>query len=106
MNRLETGVSTGNVMSEILTYDVMGNIKTMMRDAGATGTYNYTGNRLSSITGGPLATGTYQYDANGNAITDGRTGVALSYNILNLPATATKTGLSLAYIYDASGRKL
>ncbi|ATP58016.1 sugar-binding protein [Pedobacter ginsengisoli] len=106
LNRLLNGTSTGVVMSEVLTYDVMGNIKTMNRDAGGIGTYNYTGNQLTSITGGTLATGSYAYNANGNATTDGRTGVVLTYNLLNLPSTATKTGLALSYTYDASGNKL
>jgi len=107
LNRLLNGTSTGVVMSEVLTYDVMGNIKTMNRDAAtAASTYNYTGNQLTSITGGTLATGSYVYNVNGNATTDGRTGVTLTYNLINLPATATKTGLALTYTYDAGGNKL
>ncbi len=35
-----------------------------------------------------------------------RTGVILTYNYLNLPVTATKTGLSIVYTYDAAGNKL
>jgi RHS repeat-associated protein len=111
LNRLLNGTSTGIVMSEVLSYDVMGNIKTMNRDvATAASTYNYTGNRLTNITGGALATGNYGYDVNGNATTDGRTGVVLTYNLLNLPATATRTTpapiVNLAYTYDALGNKL
>jgi len=111
LNRLLSGTSTGIVMSEVLSYDVMGNIKTMNRDAaGTASTYNYTGNRLTNITGGALATGNYSYDVNGNTITDGRTGVVLTYNLLNLPATATRTTpapvVNLAYTYDATGNKL
>ncbi len=110
-HRLLNGTSTGIVMSEVLSYDVMGNIKTMNRDAATTAsTYNYTGNRLTNITGGTLATGNYSYDVNGNATTDGRTGVVLTYNLLNLPATAKRTTpapvVNLAYTYDASGNKL
>ena len=52
------------------------------------------------------ATSSYAYDANGNETTDGRTGVSLGYNLLNLPTTATKPGLNLAYTYDATGSKL
>lgn len=106
LNRLKSGVSTGVNMSEYLTYDVMGNIASMNRD-GATGTYNYLGNRLNNISAGALATGIYQYDENGNATFDGRTGVSLTYNVLNLPVTATKLGaLDLAYTYSATGTKL
>ncbi|MBB2145782.1 RHS repeat-associated core domain-containing protein [Pedobacter sp. LMG 31464] len=106
LNRLTNGTSTGIAMSEALTYDVMGNIASLSRDNATAGVYGYTGNQLNSITSGPLATGSYYYDGNGNATTDGRNGVTLTYNHLNLPVTATKSGLSLAYTYDASGQKL
>lgn len=106
LNRLLSGVSTGVVMSEVLTYHKDGNIRTLARDGATAGTYQYSGNRLGSISGGPLATGTYSYDANGNVTVDGRNGVTLTYNYLNLPQTATKTGLNMTYLYDATGRKL
>ncbi|SMC75592.1 DUF6443 domain-containing protein [Pedobacter africanus] len=107
LNRLKSGVSTGVVMSEFLTYDVMGNIASMNRDGAGVSTYNYANNdnKLTSISG-PLATGTYMYDLNGNATTDGRTGVTIGYNILNLPSTVSKSGLSMSYVYDAAGGKL
>jgi len=106
LNRLLSGTSTGIVMSEILTYDVMGNIASLNRN-GTLGTYDYTntGNKLNQVTGA-LATGLYTYDANGNAKVDGRTGVTLTYNQLNLPTTASKSGLTMAYTYDATGAKL
>jgi len=108
LNRLKTGVSTGTVMSEALSYDDMGNIKTLKRDNGTEIVYDYlvnnvASNRLQKLTGG--LTGTYSYDANGNALTD-RTGMAFTYNHLNLPKTATKTGTSVTYLYDAAGSKL
>ncbi|MGJ1404205.1 DUF6443 domain-containing protein [Sphingobacterium siyangense] len=107
LNRLMSGVSTGTVMSEVLTYDDMGNIKTLVRDNGTAITYNYNNtnksNRLASLTGG--VTGSFTYDLNGNATKD-RTGMTLSYNYLNLPKTVTGTGKSIAYTYDASGAKL
>lgn len=104
LNRLTAANSTGIIMSESLSYDVMGNISQLTRD-GQSGTYSYTGNRLDRITGA-LATGAYGYDANGNATTDGRNGVTLSYNYLNLPVAVSKSGLSMAYAYDATGNKL
>ncbi|TJZ62342.1 hypothetical protein FAZ15_05645 [Sphingobacterium olei] len=94
-------------MSEVLTYDDMGNIKTLKRDNGTTVTYSYSNsqksNRLASLSGG--LTGSYTYDLNGNATSE-RTGMAFTYNHLNLPKTATKTGTSVAYLYDALGVKL
>jgi RHS repeat-associated protein len=103
LNRLINGTSTGVAMSEVLTYDVMGNITSLNRDGTGTPAYGYTGNRLDYVWG---ITGYYYYDANGNATTDGRTGVTLTYNHLNLPITASKAGFSLAYTYDATGQKL
>jgi RHS repeat-associated protein len=108
LNRLLNGTSTGTVMSEVLTYDDMGNIKTLKRDNGTTTTYNYTvnsvaSNRLQSLTGG--LTGTYTYDANGNATKD-RTDMTFAYNHLNLPKSATKSGTTVTYLYDAVGTKL
>jgi len=99
-------------MNEALSYDVMGNITSMSRSDGTaakTGTYNYTGNRLNNISGGLLATGNYAYDANGNAVTDGRNGISLTYNVLNLPETAVRTSgtpVNIAYAYSAGGEKL
>ena len=106
LNRLQSGSRSDVIMSEALTYDHLGNIKTLSRDGGTAGVYNYTGNRLDGITNGPLATGTYYYDGNGNATTDGKNGMTLTYNILNLPSTANKSGVSVSYVYDAAGNKL
>ncbi len=107
LNRLKSGASTGTVMSEVLTYDDMGNIRTLVRDNGTAITYNYNNtnksNRLESLSGG--VTGSFTYDLNGNATKD-RTGMTLSYNYLNLPKTVTGTGKSIAYTYDALGAKL
>jgi RHS repeat-associated protein len=52
----------------------------------------------------------YQYDANGNATTDGRNGFRIFYNELNLPKSVSKPGGStkdsVSYTYDATGAKL
>ncbi|WP_316841947.1 RHS repeat-associated core domain-containing protein [Pedobacter gandavensis] len=98
--------STGVVMSEVLSYDDMGNISSLNRDGKGVSAYSYTGNRLNKVTGDTLTTDLYQYDLNGNAVFDGRNKVQLTYNQLNLPATATKTGLNLSYTYSADGIKL
>jgi len=100
LNRLTSGVGTG--MSEILNYDLMGNILSLNRN-GAARTYAYLGNRLSS-TNGAAGLWTNQYDANGNMIFDGRLGRAVTYNTLNLPSSVA--GISLSYTYDAAGNKL
>jgi len=107
LNRLLRGTATG--MSEVLEYDLMGNITSLDRDNAGPKAYSYDGNRLQSVDG---LWKTYLYDANGNAVRDGRNGVELSYNHLNLPRSATKEAagrdapLDLAYTYDAMGTKL
>lgn len=103
LNRLLSGTSTGVVMSEELSYDEMGNIKTLSRDSGTPISYAYTGNRLISLSGGLI--GSYSYDDNGNMTMD-RTGMMFNYNHLNLPKTANKSGTSISYLYDALGIKL
>ncbi|UIR57109.1 DUF6443 domain-containing protein [Sphingobacterium sp. SRCM116780] len=112
LNRLTNGTSTGTIMSEALVYDDMGNIRTLTRNIGntpttSTTTYAYNNanksNRLLSLTSG--LTGTFTYDGNGNATKD-RTGMAFSYNQLNLPKSATITGRTVTYLYDAMGTKL
>ncbi|WP_333625477.1 DUF6443 domain-containing protein [Sphingobacterium siyangense] len=108
LNRLTSG-SNGQTgvasIAEVITYDDlgMGNIKTLKRDALTATTYTYTGNKLMSLSGG--LTGSYTYDANGNAKTD-RMGMAITYNYLNLPQTAKKTGTDVAFLYNAAGVKL
>jgi len=106
INRLTNGISSGIQMSEELSYDMMGNISSLNRDNTGANMYTYWngGNRLRSVAN--VTVMDYQYDGNGNATTDGRNGVTLSYNTLNLPLAASKTGLSMSYVYDATGAKL
>jgi RHS repeat-associated protein len=98
LNRLTNGTAAG--MSEILSYDPMGNISALNRD-GLNRVYSYTGNQLQQVAG--LTTGIYIYDANGNATTDARNGKTITYNVLNLPQTVSG---GLSYTYDATGNKL
>jgi len=108
LNRLTSGSNGQNgtaSIAEVIDYDDlgMGNIKTLKRDALPVTTYSYTGNKLMSLSGG--LTGSYTYDANGNAKTD-RLGMSFTYNYLNLPQTAKKAGVDVAFVYDATGIKL
>ncbi|TCD05850.1 RHS repeat-associated core domain-containing protein [Pedobacter frigidisoli] len=103
LNRLTNGTSSGIYMSEVINYDLMGNINQLSRNGSAMNQYYYNGNRLDHIDN---VAGTYGYDANGNATVDGRNGMSLSYNILNLPSVASGNGKVVSYIYDASGSKL
>ncbi|PZR01414.1 MAG: hypothetical protein DI539_28510 [Flavobacterium psychrophilum] len=104
LNRLTNGESTGIVMSEKITYDVMGNILSLNRDGNGANAYTYNANKLISVDN--ITTVDYEYDLNGNAIVDGKMGFAITYNYLNLPVSASKTGASINYVYDATGRKL
>jgi RHS repeat-associated protein len=112
LNRLGTAATVVGVpMSEALTYDVMGNIASLNRDGNGAKVYNYydlgNSNRLQSVSG--LTVRDYEYDDNGNATKDGLNGISLTYNYLNLPATAiriTGTPVNLSYTYDAIGNKL
>ena len=106
LNRLTKGASSpvgAASMTEVIDYDDMGNIKTLKRDALAVTSYTYAGNKLTSLSGG--GNGNYTYDANGNAKTD-RMGTVFTYNYLNLPQTAVRTGTSVSFLYDALGTKL
>ena len=101
LNRLLSGISgTGNHEKDI-TYDDMGNILTLTRDSGTPQTYTYSGNRLSSVSGG--ASRSYTYDLNGNALTDGTN--TFTYNLLNLPQTVAGSA-AITYTYTSTGKKL
>lgn len=102
LNRLTAAVSSG--LGESISYDVMGNIKTLTRDGKGTNTYSgYTGNQLTKIEG--FTKSNYEYDNNGNLTSNSEKGIKLTYNYLNLPETITGSK-NLSYIYDATGNKL
>lgn len=98
LNRLFAASSSGITMNESLSYDVMGNINTLSRDGGNANKYHYNGSRLYYA---EYVTNGYDYDENGNATVDGRTGFHFQYNQLNLPSAVTN-GTSLNYVYDAA----
>jgi len=102
LSRLTKGSSSGITMSEELTYDVMGNIKSLARDGGNANYYDYqNGNQLWYVA---YVTNGYSYDINGNVIVDGRSGFTMEYNHLNLPKRIPN--INLNYTYDATGRRL
>ncbi|WP_281228751.1 DUF6443 domain-containing protein [Flavobacterium aquiphilum] len=128
LNRLTNAADNQNRYSEVLSYDLNGNIKTLKRNGNqilGTGnygliddlTYEYLlGNRLNKVSD---ATGyaegfkdvvssiDYGYDANGNMTSDMNKGIAnISYNQLNLPVAIQMAGGTITYDYDATGTKL
>jgi RHS repeat-associated protein len=124
LNRLVSGITTdGNFMERGISYDVMGNITKLSRVFKGvlidSLSYNYLSgtnatNQLQSITdyspdngitGYKAGSYVYTYDANGNMITDNSKGIAIAYNLLNLPQTVTGNK-TITYTYDANGQKL
>jgi YD repeat-containing protein len=105
LNRLTSSVA-GNNLGEAISYDVMGNIKSLARDGFGTNDYHidlYDGNQLKQISG--FVNKQYIYNENGNLTADGPNGINIAYNYLNLPEQVTGSQ-TVTYTYDASGRKL
>ncbi len=69
-------------------------------------TYAYSGNKLTSVNTNGSQSSCYLYNENGNMTFDGRKGINISYNILNLPEKISKGSQSILYIYSAAGEKL
>ena len=96
-----------------MVYDRNGNI-TALKRYGDTGlendlTFTHTGNRMTGLSdaGTPGGSFSYSYDAMGNQTSDGRKGLQISYNILNLPCGVTSaTSGSLTYTYLSDGTKV
>ncbi|MCJ8208811.1 DUF6443 domain-containing protein [Mucilaginibacter sp. RS28] len=111
LNRLTNAQSTDNSLNEALTYDPIGNITHLTRSGSRSADlgYGYNGNQLSTVSNNSSAYRSYNYDANGNATSDGGiTGnKGITYNLLNLPQAVTQNNTTIAtYAYDASGQKL
>ncbi len=138
LNRITSATdNTANYNLDLVAYDLNGNITDLIRkghkNASATefGTmdilsYKYNGNQLLNVTDDSNVSfgfndgnihssidptdvnNDYDYDDNGNMISDKNKGIAtISYNYLNLPAQITfDNGSTISYIYDATGIKL
>ncbi|NHA06446.1 RHS repeat-associated core domain-containing protein [Mucilaginibacter sp. HC2] len=103
LNRLTNGISSAGFSESNISYDELGNIKSLTRGTNAPYTYSYVGNQLQTVSG--LTGSTYTYDNNGNMLHDGRNNNNITYNMLNLPQTVSG-GATITYVYDASGEKL
>ena len=96
-------------------YDLNGNI-TALKRYGASGlendlTFTHTGNRMTVLvdahaTGNEAGTKAFAYDVNGNMTSDGRKGLELNWNVLNLVDSAAMHGSSLKYAWLSDGTKV
>jgi len=107
--------STGNRYSESYSYSDDGNFVKLGRHDSTSAlmdslSYSYTSgtNQLASYTNSAGSGSTYTYDANGNAVSDSRSGIAFTIcDINNLPvAIYTATGQSQVYAYDVNGTRV
>lgn len=106
---IETSTSTTLKDTEKgISYDCNGNISSMTRYGSSstanTLSFTLTGNRVTGLSGSTSST--FAYDASGNRTSDSRKGLTMSYNILNLPKSTTKSGSSLTYVYLSDGTKV
>ena len=116
LNRLTQSQSSLAQSDETVSYDMMGNIKTLARNGPAVASMAYTylnsgqSNQLSAVSNNSTSYRTYSYDGNGNALSDGGlSGAAksISYNLLNLPQIIQSGGTTITtYYYGADGNKL
>ncbi|MDR6485903.1 RHS repeat-associated protein [Chryseobacterium vietnamense] len=142
LNRLKKGIYSepdasvpqNGLFDETIGYDVNGNITSLQRNGKSSSgtaqlidnlTYNYTANRLNTVTdisgnysGYPDTSGTLiSYDENGNMKDHKDKGILqIDYNFLNLPkyikfneSIASRTGtlyVNTAFLYRADGTKL
>ncbi|MCS3528647.1 RHS repeat-associated core domain-containing protein [Chryseobacterium sp. JUb7] len=127
-----SSVPYNNFYNEEAAYDTNGNITSLWRNAknpsgGYEGidilTYNYSGNRLSSVTDASMNPSGYEgggntidYDLNGNMVNMKDKGIqSIAYNHLSLPDSysitqkdpfGTSVNFGLSYLYQADGTKL
>ncbi len=69
-------------------------------------TYAYDGDRLTGCSNNTGVTWTFAHDGMGRMTSDGHSGTAISYNMIDLPSKITKSDVSVVkYSYLADGRK-
>ena len=98
-----------------IAYDLNGNI-TALKRYGTSGlendlTFTQDGNRMTALsdanaTGNEAGTKAFAYDVNGNMTSDGRKGLDLRWNVLNLVDSAGMHGSSLKYAWLSDGTKV
>lgn len=121
LNRLTSATSNTGDMDETISYnpnaDDMGNFVSLTRTGPGAASLSYVyqdgsgnaSNQLFSVAKNGNSFRNYNYDANGNAGSNGdvTNPKSITYNILNLPQTIQQNGNTIAtYTYDATGAKL
>ena len=101
-----SGESPDKYSEKGITYDLNGNILTLKRYSDGVVSedlrYTYTADKLTKVNDA-----TYTYDACGNLTKDGRNGLDIEYNIINLPARIKESdsGRFTEYCYVSDGTK-
>ncbi|MDB5851921.1 MAG: hypothetical protein JWP29_5673, partial [Rhodoferax sp.] len=119
LNRLLSGNTNDGFGERAITYDLMGNLKTLSRYQGGvlidSLNYHYPNGGLSnqadtirdlsgSALGAPITAMAYTYTGDGLTKRDGRNGNNIAYNQLDLPQTVTGND-NITYYYNAAGIK-
>jgi len=117
LNRLTQSTSSLAESDEAVSYDLNGNIKTLVRNGPMAASLGYTylnsgvSNELGAVSNNNAAYRSYTYDGNGNTLdngdapSDGGT-KNITYNMLNLPQFVQEGSITVTYAYDATGNKL
>jgi RHS repeat-associated protein len=100
LDRLNSAAKTGQTIG--YTYDANGNRLSQTGTQTATYTISATNNRVSSVTGAPSRT--YTYDAAGNVTADGSR--TYTYNDAGRLSTVTGSGITTTYVYNALGQRV
>lgn len=113
-----------HINDELLTYDLNGNIKTLVRKSKHAKfntpifvddlSYQYNGNKVTNITDASINKSGYegggqtiQYDNNGNMTAMADKGIsAIAYNFMNLPQQVNQNTNTTNYYYRADGSKI
>jgi RHS repeat-associated protein len=117
LNRFTQSTSSLAESDESASYDLNGNLKTLVRNGPWNAALGYAylnsgiSNELGAVTSNGVPYRTYTYDGNGNALDNGDAASeggtkTITYNMLNLPQYVQEGSVTVTYAYDATGNKL